>query len=358
MTRPASRSDASFLALIAGLSLMCALPALAQNARQDSRPSAQPAAQPVTAVNISALRERAIGMLVDLSGHQDPQVRANAVEGLEGAPGRVEPIVALAVLDDNIGVRAVGLMVAGRQELDSALPAARLNATDPSPYVQAAALFALKRLDESPDLSPLGRMLFESDEPQVRAYAAFILGEIGEESALGMLRQAASRPMPRARESALLLMRLQIAEAMIKLGDDDQLHTLHAALFPSRPEDLEAAALAAQILGEVDAQRSIPDLINLAVTQDEQGNQMPAEIRLAAAHSVAKLGRRDGDFIADEYATSPSPAIRAQGASVYASTLPRDRLGILEAMLDDADPSVQVAAAAGVLAATNRLTGR
>jgi len=43
---------------------------------------------------------------------------------------------------------------------------------------------------------------------------------------------------------------------------------------------------------------------------------------------------------------------------VYASTLPRDRLGILEAMLDDADPSVQVAAAAGVLAATNRLTGR
>lgn len=360
MTRQVQPFRAAMLVLLAGVSAVGIAQAQPrrQSASPGSQPAAQPAPQPITAVNLSALRERAIGMLTDLASHQNPQVRANAVEGLEAAPGRVETVVGLAVLDDNVGVRSVGLMVAGRHEIDSALPAARLNASDPSPYVQAAALFALKRLDQNPDLSPLGRMLFEADEPSVRAHAAFILGEIGEDSALSMLRQAAARPMPRASESSLLLMRLQMAEAMVKLGDDEQVHTLHAALYPSRPEDLEAAALAAQILGEVDAQRSIPDLINLALQQDEQGNPMPAEIRLAAAHSVAKLGRRDGDFIADEYASSPNPAIRAQVASVYASTLPRDRLGILEAMLDDADPTVQVAAAAGVLRATNRLGGR
>lgn len=318
----------------------------------------QPAPPAPARISLSALRERAIDLLIDLSDDTDPQVRANAVEGLEGAPGRVESAAALAVLDENIGVRTVGLMVAGRQRLSSLVSSVRTNVDDPSPYVRGAALYALKRLNQNPDLSPLATMLLESDDPRVRSHAAFILGEIGEDSALSMLRQAASRSMPRASESSLLLMRLQIAEAMIKLGDDSQIHTLHAALFPSRPEDLEAAALAAQLLGEVDAKRSIPDLINLAVTTDEAGNPMPAEVRLAAARSVAMLGRRDGDFIAAEYASSQNPAIRAQVAVVYSDTLDRDHIGTLEAMLDDENPLVRVAAASGVLRAANRLTGR
>lgn len=309
-------------------------------------------------MNLSTLRERAIDILLDLSSDADPQIRANAVEGLEGAPGRLESVVALAALDENVGVRSVAFMVAGRQRVRSLASAARLGAQDSSPYVQAAALYALKRLNQNPDLTPLATMLLESDEPHVRAHAAFVLGEIGEESALSMLRQAASRSMPRATESSLLLMRLQIAEAMVKLGDDGQIHTLHAALFPSRPEDLEAAALAAQILGEVDAKRSIPDLINLALTQDEAGNPMPAEVRLAAARSVAMLGRRDGDFIAAEYVSSENPAIRAQVAAVYSDTLDRSGLTRLESMLEDPSPLVRVSAAAGLLRATNRLTGR
>lgn len=352
MTRTAAAHLPALAILMAtgGVSISLAGPAGATVPREVGQPVATP--------SLGELRERAIGMLVELSSDADPQVRANAVEGLADAPGRLPSVIALAVLDENEGVRAVALMVGGRQRVASLAPSARLNASDPSPFVRAAALYALKRLDQSPDLTPLAEMLLDDPEPRVRAHAAFILGELGEESALSMLRQAAGRPMPRAAQSATLLMRLQMAEAMIKLGDDSQIHTLHAALYPSRPEDLEAAALAAQILGEVDARRSIPDLINLALAKDEAGNHMPAEIRLAAARSVARLGRRDGDFIADEYASSDVPAIRAQVAAVYSDTLDRAGLGALIAMLDDPEPAVRVAAAAGLLDAVNRLSGR
>lgn len=325
-----------------------------------TEPSGRGAARPSSgsAVSLSALRERAAGVLLDLTASPNAQIRANAVEGLEAMPARLESVVALAVLDDNLGVRSVALMVGGRHRIRAIAPAARLGVRDDSPFVRGAALYALKRLGEEPDLTPLATMLMEDPEPRVRAHAAFILGEIGEASALSMLRHAAGRPMPRASEASVQLMRLQIAEAMVKLGDEGQIHSLHAALFPSRPDDLEAAALAAQILGEVNARRSIPDLINLAVATDERGNPMPAEVRLAAARSVARLGRRDGDFIAREYSTNPSPVIRAQVASVYADTLDRGELGTLEAMLDDPEPLVQVAAAAGLLRAIERVSGR
>lgn len=342
-----------FLALALCLPLVgAASPALAQSAPGGA------AAQPARAVTLSELRERSIQRLLDLSASSDPQVRANAIEGLDPAPARLEPIVALAVLDENIGVRTTALIVAGRHKIQAALSQAQNSTSDPSPFVRAAALYALKRLGQSPDLTPLASILLEDPEPRVRAHAAFLLGEIGEDSALPLLRQAATRPMPRASEATLTIMRLQIAEAMIKLGDDGQLDTLHAALFPSRPEDLESAALAAQILGEVGARRAVPDLINLALAKDDSGNAMPAEVRLAAARSVAMLGRRDGDFIAAEYASSDRPEIRAQVAMVLGDTADRNEIDSLAAMLEDPEPRVQVAAAAALLRATSRLTGR
>jgi hypothetical protein len=43
------------------------------------------------------------------------------------------------------------------------------------------------------------------------------------------------------------MMELQISEARVKLGDEEALIDIRAALFPARSEDLEATALAAQI---------------------------------------------------------------------------------------------------------------
>lgn len=85
---------------------------------------------------------------------------------------------------------------------------------------------------------------------------------------------------------------------------------------------------------------------------------MPAEIRMAAATSLAKLGRRDGDFIAREYLGSDDPVIRSQ-AVILLGELRQPALltELASRMRDDPNPLVQTAAAAAIVAATNPGTG-
>ncbi|MCW5775432.1 MAG: HEAT repeat domain-containing protein [Phycisphaeraceae bacterium] len=314
--------------------------------------------RPADPVRITALRERAIATLTEYSSDVDPQVRANVIEALVVAPARLEPIAAAGLRDSNEGVRAVAAMAVGKARLSRLASAVEPLLSDPSPRVQTSAIFAMRRLGREADPTPLASFALGDPRPSVRAHAVWALGELGDPSALPLLREVAARPMPRAGDAEVRLLRLQVAEAMLKLGDDDQLHPLHAALFVSRPEHLETAALAAQILGEVGNRSSIPDLRNLAVYRDEQGNQMPAEVRLAAAGALAKLGQTDGSFIAEEYASNPSPLVRAQAAVVFGETTGPNNAARLEALLRDPDERVRVAAAAGVLRYAERSAGR
>lgn len=309
-------------------------------------------ASPRGSVARSQLRERAIETLVELTTSDWPQVRANAIEGLELAPARLEGVLPVALTDENLGVRTVAAMALGRAgacELD-ALAEPLLE--DSSDFARAAGIFALARCGSRVDRSPLARMLLHGESPRLRAHVAYLLGELGDQSAVPLLRQAAREPMPSASDIEARLFQLQVAEALYKLGDHDQLHTLLSALFVSRAEDLEATALAAQIIGAIGGRRGVNDLINLVVYRDETGQRMPAEVRLAAAGSLAKLGRRDGSFVADEYLDSESPVIRAQAAIVLGQTMHAENLPQLEVMLDDDSELVRVAAATGLLTAT------
>jgi len=174
-----------------------------------------------------------------------------------------------------------------------------------------------------------------------------MLGDLGEASALGPLTQAIVNEPRRADPRQLRLMELQIAEAMYKLGDDDQIGVIRAALYPAQIDQLEAMALAAQILGEIRDRGSAGALVGLAKgTPDEA---MPAEVRLAAAASLAQLGYRQGAYIAEEYKTNDNPALRAQSAYVYGQTGQIENLARLEASLSDPSSLVQAAAAGGIL---------
>lgn len=305
------------------------------------------------ALAISGLRERAIERLEALASSSDPQVRANAIEALGALPSRVETVAAAGLRDGNEGVRAVAAMVVGRARVRSLGPAVERLTQDPSGYVQSAAIYASRRLGREVDLTPLGRLLLGSSDPRLRAHAAFLLGELGEASAVPMLREAYASPMPRASQAAVRLMRLQIAEAMVKLGDESQLSVIRAALYPSRPEELEATALAVQVLGEVRDEAAVDQLISLSAQTDRSGNPMPAEVRLATASSLARLGLRQGSFLADEYVGSELAPVRAQAATVYGRTGKVDNLGKLAALLEDGSQMVQVAAAAGIVAVSD-----
>lgn len=317
----------------------CAAPGAGEASRAEVTPGV---------VERAALRERALSILESAAVGDEAVLRANALEGLEIVPSRALPLVRRGLQDENEGVRTVAAMVAGRGGMERLVPELRTRRDDPSAFVRAAVIYALRANGASVDPTPLSGMLLGSDSPRVRAHAAFVLGELGERTALPMLRQAAAASMERAEAAEVRVMRLQIAEAMVKLGDTEPLQGVRAALYPSRPEDLELTALAVQIIGTIDDKASAGQLIYLTAFRDGS-RYLPPEVRLAVAQSLAKMGRTEGDFLAAEYAGHPSAAVREQAAHVYGWTLEPDGIGPLVAMLEDPAGQVRVAAAAGVL---------
>ncbi|QOI99252.1 MAG: hypothetical protein HRU70_01605 [Phycisphaeraceae bacterium] len=316
------------------------------------RPEPAPAVTPGM-VSLNEVRERALDVIADAFRTDDEALRANAVEAAGIAPNRLDAVITGGLRDRNPGVRAVAAMTIGKQRLYSLAKQVAPLLNDPSPYVETAAVMASIICNEPIDdrkVTRLAQVMWESDQPKLRAHVAFLIGEIGNSSGLPMLKQAASARLPKAPLAEVNLMLLQFHEAMVKLGDNDQVEVIRAALHPSRPEDLEVAALAAQILGELKDRRPVDQMVYLSAYRDSATGQMyPPEIRMSIAAALANLGLDRGGFIADEYAASPDPLQRAQAATVYGNTGRGEHVPKLARMLGDPDPRVRLAAAHGVL---------
>jgi HEAT repeat protein len=302
----------------------------------------------------SEVRERALARVQELAASANPVVRANAMEAAGLVPNRCVEVLRRGLSDSSPAVRSVAAMAAGRAGVTAVLPQVRPLVDDAAPSVRLSARFALSKLGEPVDLTPLGRALMTSETVGGRSHAAFLLGELGNSSALGLLREAASERTRGASAADQKLFTLQVAEAMIKLGDGAQRQVVRAALYPARPEELEAAALAAQILGQVNDTESAKQLVHLSEYRDSSGRAYPSEVRLAIARSLGMMGVRGGEFIADEHAASPDPLLRGLSAMVYGAFRTPRAMGRLSAMLDDPAEEVRVAAAHAVLTATER----
>jgi HEAT repeat protein len=311
---------------------------------------------PLTAIQSSEIREKALSTILQLAKSENAQVRANAVEVAGFVPARLRSVIENGVSDPNDAVKTVALMMIGKAKLADLTDRARPLTNDPSPYVKTAALFALAKNGKDADISPLADVLLNNPTPRIRAHAAVLIGELGNSSANPLLRSAAARTTANATPVQARLLELQIAEAMVKLGEEDQRQTIRAALYPSNPEELEASALAIQIIGLTQDKAAIPQLVNLVDAKDRQNKPFPAEIRMAIAASMASFGKPQGISIADEFIKAPLPALRAQAAFVYGEggTAYWSKLSEL---LDDADPTVRVAAAGGVLKSWARQSG-
>lgn len=299
----------------------------------------------------ATLRERALAVLASSATNGLPEERANAIEGLTTTPGRLYPQVQRGVVDPVVGVRSVAAMSVGRSKLQAATDLVRPLLTDPAPQVRLAAMYALHQAGEPVDLTPMASLMLSGDI-KVRSQAAFLLGEMGDPTALGLLREAGRGAVSKAGPADIRLFDLQVAEARIKLGDDGPLQDVRAALFPARPEDLEATALACQILGQVRDRASVNRMIALIKPQDESNKVMPAEIRLAAAAALARLGQPHGSPLANQYRTHPNDALRAQAAFVLGETGRIENLPVLEGMMGDSVGRVRVAAGAAIVRIT------
>lgn len=295
-----------------------------------------------------AWHERAIAMLQELAISGEPAVRANALEALSGEPSAAREAVRLGLVDANEGVRGVAVAVAGRAGLEELLEQMRPMVNDPSPHVRALSVLGLWRMGEEVDPTPLADLLLEHPDARVRSQAAFVLGELREPSALPMLRRALGEPAASLGVEERSLLSLQIAEAMVKLGDAEAMNSVRAALFPTTADDLESTALAVQIIGEIGDRQSLGQLVTLAA-MISRGQHMPPEIRLGAVIAASKLGDRQGSFLAEEHVVHERAAIRAQAATALGLSGSRASLSSLDTLMRDRSPTVRASAAAAVL---------
>jgi HEAT repeat protein len=309
-------------------------------------------AEPVQSPVAVDAREQAIDLLLQAAGSAEPLLRANAIEALHAAPERLEPAVRSGLGDENQGVRFVAAMMVGRQRLTSLAGLVEPLLADDSMSVRAAAIYALRRCGRKADLNPLAAMIMSADST-VKANAALVLGELGDRSAVPMLREAVGRESPRASRARVRIVDLQIAEAMVKLGQDSQLEVIRAALF-APVEQGEITVLACQMCGQLRDEAYAPSLLDKATREGRR--QEPAEIRLAAAEALAQMDPRRAPIeVPLAYVGSDRPELRVQAAATLGS-FPADEQVVesVRGLMEDPNPMVQVAAAGAILRLTSR----
>ncbi|MCA9294907.1 MAG: HEAT repeat domain-containing protein, partial [Phycisphaerales bacterium] len=159
-------------------------------------PTYAPAAAPSLTMSIDALHTAALDELLAAADSNDPLLLANTIEAMKPYAEGIRPVIRRGLVADNRGVRFVAAMVAGQLKLHETTDLLDPLLLDEHDSVRAAALYAKTQLGEKVDLSPLALML-ESNSAEVKGNAAYVLGELGEVSAVPMLGQAMGRGLSR-----------------------------------------------------------------------------------------------------------------------------------------------------------------
>lgn len=305
---------------------------------------------PDTRTSQEHLRDRALQILRQAADAEYSLLRANAIEAMQFAPEHLDPLVRRGLVDDNRGVRFVAAMTIGEYRMDSLAHLLEPLLHDESESVHAAAIYALKRCAKTADLTPLSSMIV-SDDPEVRANAAVVLGDLGNSTAVPVIRQALGRGMDRVNAAKVKMVDLQLAEALVKLGEVRQIEAIRAALF-APAEEAELTALACMMCARLRDERAVPNLIRLARLTGQF--QQPAEVRMAATWALAHIDpARTTTEVPMEYVTSTQYQLRVQAALTLGEIGDSASLGVLTTMLADGNPLVQVAAASAVLQVLN-----
>ncbi|MFG0330488.1 MAG: HEAT repeat domain-containing protein [Phycisphaerales bacterium] len=260
----------------------------------------------------ATLRRDAIEYLRALANDESPLLRANAIEALQSVPMIGEQLAREGLVDPNPGVRFVATMSIAELGGGSS-PLLQSLLRDPDPSVQAAAILALRNHGSQVNLSSLAEML-RSGDLTTRGNAALVLGEIGDPSAIPMLREALTYDLPTVSMQRVRVVQLQIAEALIKLGDSSALERVRVHLVQDDNSEGEVRALAAQITGRVGDERSRDLLVSLVARWRQY--RVSAEVRLAAMAALAQLGEPPSvtgplEYFEPAYRDAPA-AIRAQ----------------------------------------------
>jgi len=300
-------------------------------------------------VDGNTVYESALSILQQAVTSTNPRMRANAIEALQYGPTEVlEKVVRIGLGDENRGVRFVAAMMIGKMQLCKNSILLEPLLLDESSSVQASAIFAMYKCGQSVDLNPIANML-QSNNPEFRGNAVMILGLMGNASATHMIRSIARDTTHSITPIRHRLINLQVAEALVQLGERSELEVIRAAIFSSSQES-EVTALACQIAGRLHDVEITPTLQGIVLTPERYSD----EIRLIAATALAEIAP---DRVPMEpvlrFTSSDSAALRSQCATTIGIQGNQLNLGPLALMLKDHDPIVQISAAGAVLRIDN-----
>ena len=311
-----------------------------------SRKNSAKAQIPVS--NSSDLVRNARLVLDEASRNSDKSLRAHAIESMQYDMTIFEPGVRRGLADREPSVRFVSAMSVAKLRMPGAGPLIEPLKLDPNESVQAAAILALTRCGTQTNPSPLAKMIL-SQSAELRGNTAMVLGELGNKSALIMLKEATRQPMSRANPAAVRIVNLQIAEAMVQLGDQSEIEPIHAALF-FRSDQSECIELACEIASRLHDQGSLPMLQRLV--EADGGDIRPIEIRLFAAIAACKIMQSPPSGLAGlgvSCSHDPNVRVRTLAAKLLGVVGGADTESVLSRLLRDREPEVQVAAAGSIL---------
>lgn len=291
----------------------------------------------------SRLEERSVDFLTRAAQHDDPIVRANAIESLvKFAPEQARPLFLAAADADLPVVRYAGLLALGQIRDHKSLGPIRRRLVDEDARVRMAAAFAAYRCGDVNTAGPiLDSALRDNPDEKLRGEAAWLIGRLGDTTALSRLRKVADRD-----PSGLVVTYAQSAMAL--LGDQAMIDRLVEYTLKS---DVETRLIALQTLVETPEPRT-----RKALTYRLNDTSDYLATRLLAARALGATGDGSGYKLAyqslDYTNSDPVEIMRVRSMAALALGAIGDgkALGALRTVAEDsADPRTQVATCDAIL---------
>lgn len=277
------------------------------------------------------LRDLAWQELSLAKGSPNPVIRAHALEGMkEGVGASAADAIISGLADDAAIVRFAAAMAAGELKLAEARKPLLQLIDDVDASVRVAARFALHRLGDTSRSHDLENTA-KDPQARTRGDTALVLGLLGEPSAANVLIPMLADSDPGVR--------LQVAEALWRLGRDDGLERLVSYSLSGHADEqmIAISGLAAprdrRVLGHITGN----------LTSDYQ------EVALVAARAAGMLGEDAGYGVALKGINSRDPRQRMLAALAFGAIGRTDAQDELAQLLRDPDHDVRIAAATSLL---------
>jgi HEAT repeat protein len=259
-------------------------------------------------------------------------VRALAVEGLGKTEGGRRSAKLRQALEDQAGlVKAGVLKVLGHSGDRAAVPLFEKSLKDEQPVVRLAAAGALYHVGRTSMWEQV-RAAAMTANPEERATALRLMGDLKDDRSLGILLNAITDPQPSVRGAA--------ASALGDLGKVEGITALQHALEDKIPAVRTSAAIG---LGDLHAKESKPALTRAL------SDQNPV-VQAAAMSALLRLGEPVGNMrdTVDSLLQRQDPGTRSAVAKALGRSTPgRDEaaIDILSGLLADPIPRPRIAAA-------------